>query len=194
MKAAYIRQTGPPEKIVYGDLADARAGRRPGAGASGGRGGQSDRYLHSRRRHRHAAGVSVHRRLRPGRDGGTGRFRGEAFPAGRSGLGLEPGDARPARDVCRVRRGRRAVALSAAVGRERGSGGRAGTGRHHGPSGTGPRCPAAARRDVVRQRRVGRGRLDGGADGQGPRCACRHDRRQRGGAGALPAIGSRPGD
>ena len=172
MKAAYIRPDGAARKYRLWRPSHARAGRRPGAGARRRGVGQSDRHVHSLRSGRHAADLSVYRWLRSRRNGGKGRTRDEAFPPGRPGVGIEPGHARPARNFCPVRRGRRVLALSAAVGRERGSSGRHGAGRPDGPFGSGSRCSAAVGRDALRQRGLGRGRFDGGADGQGHRwCA-----------------------
>ena len=90
--------------------------------------------------------AAVHHRLRPGRHGRGRRPGGEAISSRRPRVGLEPGADGPARDVCRIRRGRRAVALSDAR--------RASTtktprpsraGRHHRSSGPVPRGQAASR-------------------------------------------------
>ena len=172
MKAAYIETTGGPEVIRYGDLPDAepQAGRGPGQGRRVG--AQSDRPLHPRRHGGHAAAQAVHPRLRPGRHGRGGRPGAHALQAGRPRLGLEPGPARPAGDLRRVRLRRTRTGSirprPASADEEAAAVALVGITAHLGLF----RCAKLqAGRDGLRQRRHRRRRLDGRADGQGRRGA-----------------------
>ena len=164
MKAAYIDEPGPPEKIIYGNLPKPKpAEPGPGQGQGGGR--QSGRHVHPCRHVSDGFAEAVCDRLRPGRRGRGGRIGGDEVPKRRPGLGEQPGIVGPPRNFCRVCGGRRVLALCHARRslRPRRRGGGAG-GDHRAP-GFVPQRPVENRRERVRQRRQRRGRLVRHPDG-----------------------------
>ena len=71
MKAAYIKELGPPEKIIFGDMPEpvidaSRAPVKVGCSRS-----RSNRHIHSPRRFSHESQFPIHHRTRHG-----GRCRG----------------------------------------------------------------------------------------------------------------------
>ena len=149
----------------------------PGAG-EGRRGrGEPGRYLYPQRCQLLGAAPALHHRLRPGGSGRSGRRGRRALSSGRPRLGNQPRVARPSRNVCRILRRRRAMALSNARRCQRHDRGGSGAGRGDGPPGAIPRGAAARRRDGFRAWREWRRGRDGCANGQGGRCARHHHRR-----------------
>ncbi len=144
MKAAYIEQVGPPENIVYGDLPEpeptaAQVLVRVKAVAVN----PIDAYIRSG-----AVKMELPRPFVVGCDlAGVVEKCGpdaQRFKPGRARLGQQPGIDGPPGNVCRVRRGRRELALSDAGGRRRRASGGRRAGRHHVASGTVPLRKLAA--------------------------------------------------
>ena len=102
MKAAYIKEVGPPENIIYGELPTPQpAARRRWSRCGPSMSIRSILYIRAGNGG-HADPDSLHRRLRSGGRRRGGRSRGAAIQAGRSRLVLESRPARPAGDVRRI--------------------------------------------------------------------------------------------
>ena len=87
MRAAYIEQTGPPEVIQVGDLPTPEPGPGQVLVRVARDRAQPDRPVHPVGHGRDAAGVPVHHRLRPGRDGRGGRRRASSGSRSATGSG-----------------------------------------------------------------------------------------------------------
>ena len=107
MKAAYINQTGPPENIIVGDLPTPEpTGNQVLVRVAAAALNPVDTYIRGgTMQDGHPA--AVHRRLRPGRRRREASGPRRSDSSGRSRVGHQPGPARPARHVRRVRGRRR---------------------------------------------------------------------------------------